>query len=526
MAHDMSRVAKYSTEPHAVTLPERCQNRHVRHASAPIVRYTPIMPVARARRASAGNTSASFPRGVSRRACPSLLYVGLALLFLVLLPSPAFAADGGSDTGAFERALSHGAIFALGASYVFGLATSLTPCVYPMIAITVSVFGAKEAKTRLQGMLLSASFVLGIVCLFAPLGVVSALTGKGFGAALGNPWVVALVAIVFLSLSASLFGAFEIALPPALQNRLSSVGGVGYRGALLLGLVCGLVAAPCVGPFLFGLLGFIATTRNVALGSAAMALYGLGLGTLFFVVGAFAVNLPKAGAWMLGIKWVGGVCLAYMALAYIRDALPRETLHRLVLPDTIYAAVGLAILVLGASLAGVHVAAERRRSPIARLSKPARLASIAPAIVGVFMVVTWWQLPKSTLVSVADAATSTGPAPELRWESSESLATARAATEHKPMLIDFGASWCGACKELEDKTFTDARVRAEGARYVALHVDATNDDDVQVAGLRTKYKATEGLPVVLLFGSDGREAVRFTEFVPPDKFTAALARVR
>jgi len=94
------------------------------------------------------------------------------------------------------------------------------------------------------------------------------------------------------------------------------------------------------------------------------------------------------------------------------------------------------------------------------------------------------------------------------------------------MLVDFGATWCGACKELEERTFPDPRVRAEGARYVALHVDATNDDDPTVARVRDKYGATAGLPVVLLFGSDGKEAVRFTEFVPPERFAAALARVR
>jgi thioredoxin:protein disulfide reductase len=460
-------------------------------------------------------------RSRSTRFAPSLLAFSLALWPLV-----AFADDGGSDTGAFQRALAHGTFFALGANYTFGLATSLTPCVYPMIAITVSVFGAKEARTRWQGALLSLSFVLGIVCLFAPLGVVSALSGRGFGAALGNPWVVAFIALVFLSLSASLFGAFEIALPHGLQSRLSSVGGTGYRGALLLGLVCGLVAAPCVGPFLFGLLGWIATTRNVVLGSAAMTLYGLGLGTLFFLVGTFAVNLPKAGAWMLGIKWVGGVCLAYMALGYVRDALPGQFLHKVAHPGTLYGAAGLVILTVGLILAGVHVAAERRRSSIARLSAPTKLASIAPAIVGLFMVLTWWQLPKSTSSAAQDAMAAGLVSGQLRWESSETAATARAAAERRPLLVDFGATWCGACKELEDKTFQDPRVRAEGARYVALHVDATNDDDPSVARVREKYGATAGLPVVLLFGSDGNEAVRFTEFVTPERFAAALAKVR
>jgi thiol:disulfide interchange protein DsbD len=460
-------------------------------------------------------------RNIDVRTRPSQLLAALIGLALALWPLAAAAGDGGSDTGAFQRALSHGSVVALGASYVFGLATGLTPCVYPMIAITVSVFGAREAKTRVEGLLLSATFVAGIVCLFTPLGVVSALTGKGFGAALGNPWVVGALALVFLALAASLFGAFEIALPQALQNRLSMVGGSGYRGAFLLGLVCGIVSAPCVGPFLFGLLGWIATTRNAALGSAAMALYGLGLGTLYFVVGAFAVNLPKAGAWMVGAKWVGGVCLAYLALAYVRDALPKDAVREIVSPSAAYGAAALALLAAGVALACVHVAAERRRSRIARLSKPAKLGSILPAVAGLFMAVTWWQMPRASA-----AASTAEAAPDLSWESSEPAATARATAEGRPLLVDFGASWCGACKELEEKTFVDPHVRAEGARYVALRVDATNDEDPAVAHVREKYGATEGLPVVVLLGSDGKEAVRFTEFVPPDRFAAALAKVR
>jgi thiol:disulfide interchange protein DsbD len=378
-----------------------------------------------------------------------------------------------------------------------------------MLAITVSVFGAKEAKSRWQGALLSLVFVLGIVCLFTPMGVVSAMTGKGFGAALGNPWIVGGIALVFMTLATSLFGAFELALPASLNNRLSNVGGSGYRGAFLLGLVCGLVAAPCVGPFLFGLLGWIATTRNVALGSGAMALYGLGLGTLFFLVGTFAVNLPKAGAWMMGVKWVGGVCLAYMAFGYIRDALPKETVHKLVAPGAVYGAVAVTVLAVGVVLGGIHVAAERRKSPIARLSRPMKLASIVPAIAGLFMVLTWYQLP-----------------PELHWETSESIALARATEEHKPVLIDFGASWCGACKELDEKTFPDPKVQKEGARFVALHIDASDDDNAAVAKVREKYHATEGLPVVVFLDSHGQEAKRFTEYVAPDCFASALATVQ
>jgi thiol:disulfide interchange protein DsbD len=459
------------------------------------------------------------------RPAPLALLVPLALFAfgaaMIASPGVALAATAGSDTGAFEQALERGVLIALAASYAFGVATSLTPCVYPMIAITVSVFGAKEAKSRLQGMLLSATFVAGVVSLFTPMGVASALTGRGFGSALGTPWVVAVIAVVFLALAASLFGAFELALPESLNNRLAAAGGAGYRGAFVLGLLCGLVAAPCVGPFLFGLLGWIATTRNVALGSAAMASYGLGLGTLFFVVGAFAVNLPKAGAWMMGIKWLGGLALAYMALAYVRDGLPQVAVTRALQGAPLLALAGAGALALGLVLGGIHVAAERRRSPIARFSRPAKLASIVPAVAGLFVVLTWWQGQGRAMASEGGASGRI-----IAWESSEPSALARVSLEHKPLLIDFGASWCGACKELDEKTFPDPRVVAQGGRFVALHVDATDDDDPEVGRLRRKYGALEGLPVLVAFGTDGKEAIRFTEFVAPERLAGALASVR
>ncbi len=125
------------------------------------------------------------------------------------------------------------------------------------------------------------------------------------------------------------------------------------------------------------------------------------------------------------------------------------------------------------------------------------------------MLITWYELP-----------------PELHWETNEPVAVQKASVEHRPMIVDFGASWCGACKELDEKTFPDPKVQKEGARFVALHVDATNDDDPAIAKVREKYKATEGLPVVVFLDSNGQEQRRFTEFVSADCFASALATVQ
>jgi thiol:disulfide interchange protein DsbD len=138
----------------------------------------------------------------------------------------------------------------------FGLLTALTPCVYPMIPITLAIFGAKGVS-RGRAAALASSYVVGIAVLFGALGVTFGLLGKAFGAYLGNPWVVVPLALFFIAMALSMFGAFELGLPTGLQERLSRVGGRGFGGAFLMGLVAGLIAAPCTGPPLAGLLAYI-----------------------------------------------------------------------------------------------------------------------------------------------------------------------------------------------------------------------------------------------------------------------------
>jgi thiol:disulfide interchange protein DsbD len=446
---------------------------------------------------------------VNRRLAQFLLFASV-----LLIPAIALADDGGSASDGFAGIVAkHGKFVAVIASFGFGFVASLTPCVYPMVPITVSIFGATEAKSRWRGAALSATFVLGIAALFTPMGIISALSGKLMGSALSNAFVVSGLALLFTALAASMFGAFELALPSGLNNKLSTVGGVGFKGAFVMGLVMGLIAAPCTGPFLTGMITVIATSKDVVLGTFSLFSFALGLGVLFFIAGAFAVNLPKGGAWMMGIKWVSGVGLAYMAFAYLRDRF--EPVRNLVAhPSYLFGIVTGLVFLVGIVLGVIHMFAEKRKSKIAHLSKPMKLASIVPAVVGCAAFISWIPQPHDVDPN----------APAIAWIESEDKGRAQALAQNKPVLIDFGAAWCTACKELEHNTFPHPGVRTEAQRFVAIHVDATDDDAPDTKRLQEKYKVV-GLPTVIMLDAAGNEVVRFNEYVKPDKFLEAMKKV-
>lgn len=444
-----------------------------------------------------------------------------ATLFL-LLPTLAFAE--GSDTGQFEQAAAKGPLMAVGAAFLAGIVASLTPCVWPMVPITVSIFGATEEKSRSRALLLSATFVAGIVAMFTPMGIIAGLSGKLMGSALAKPAVVIGIALVFFTLASSMFGAFEMTLPSSIQNKMSTTGGVGFKGAFVLGLVMGLIAAPCTGPFLTGLLAYIAQTKDMFVGGSSMAAFATGLGVPFFLAGGFAVNLPKGGAWMMGIKWGSGVVLTYMGLATLRDRWPSTMLS--VIPKLGMVQLALAFfLVVGLALGLAHIAAERRKSPLKPYSTRFKLASIVPVVLGMFGLLSWDKIPStasaSQVTTLADGRT-VGP---IQWATDEAATLAKARAEGKPVIIDFGATWCTACTELEHETFPNPAVQAEAARFLAVHVDGTDDDSPVYKPLAAKYKVT-GLPVLLLIDSEGKEVARFNEFVKPERFTAALKNVK
>ncbi|MDP8229368.1 MAG: cytochrome c biogenesis protein CcdA, partial [Candidatus Electryoneaceae bacterium] len=238
------------------------------------------------------------------------------------------------------KALEEGSILALLWIFIAGMLLSLTPCVYPVIPITIAFIGARSEGNRWKGFSLSLVFVLGLGLVYSTLGVIAAATGGVFGLSTQNPWVIGFVTVLFLVMGIGMLGAFDISLPSSVQTKLSGKQRSGYVGALLVGGATGLIAAPCVGPVLIALLGWVSSTGNLFLGFLYLFVFAAGLGVLFVVIGTFAgamAGLPQAGGWMEKIKQAFGILLIAVALYFCKP---------LISPDLFTLLVGLALLLL------------------------------------------------------------------------------------------------------------------------------------------------------------------------------------
>lgn len=432
----------------------------------------------------------------------------LLIALLLLFPLEAAAAGG----PAFDQSLTERPLALTLAAYGSGLLSSLTPCVYPMVAITVSVFGASKARSRLQAFLLSFVFVLGLVAMFVPLGVVAALTGKTFGAVLSYWWVNVGLAALFTALALSMFGAYDLDLPSGLKQRLASAGGSGFIGAFVLGMVCGPIAAPCTGPFLYGLLAFIAKSQSIGLGSTSMTAFALGLGTPFFLVGAFALQLPKSGRWMVHIKSVAGLLLLVVALYFLGNSF--AVLRKWVEPGSLFLGVMAGLVALGLGLGAVHLSFEGSGWG-ARVRKGLGIVLVVGASFGF---VTSMLTPERRLAFER-------PRDGEDVTALVSRARATAKSEARPLFLDFTASWCAACKEIEKDTFPDDRVQKAAGRFVAVQLDMSNAEDPAVERTFAEY-SIRGLPTLILLDSDGKERRRFFgDFVPAEELARAMEAV-
>ena len=419
-----------------------------------------------------------------------------------------FAALPGSagDEGSLERALSGGRVW-LAFLLVFagGILTSLTPCVYPLIPITVSIFGANESAGLFKSFLLSVVYVIGIVVMYAILGVAVASTGAVFGQIMANPWVVGFISLILVTLGLSMFGVFEIRLPYSVQNRLNTVGGAGFAGAFAMGTVAGVIAAPCTGPALAVVLTYIATTGSLFLGFWLMFTYALGMGLLFIGIGTFSgllSALPRSGGWMYVLENVFGIAIITMALYFLKDVFqPLQNFLQNSLP---FFAIAGGLVLVGLWLGKLT----QRFSGIPARLKYQKACGLLLAVIGAFMFVGGIQQPAG---------------PQLNWVYDEAEGFEIAQQENKLVMLDFYASWCAACNELDHQTYADPVVADRLADYVNVKLDFTRTSETTKA-LTEKYEIP-GLPVVIFLDADRKVLKRLAGFVNAEDMLGILDEV-
>ena len=410
-----------------------------------------------------------------------------------------------SESGKFSQALSKGYFWAFLFVFVGGILTSFTPCVYPLIPITVSVFGASESVGRLRSFLLSVTYVMGIALTYSILGVAVASTGAVFGQIMADPRVMVPVCGILIALGLSMLGVFELRVPYAVQNRLNTVGGAGFAGAFAMGTVAGIIAAPCTGPALGAVLSYVATTESVFLGFWLLLTYALGMGLLFIVIGTFSsaiAALPRSGGWMYILENIFGVAIITVALYFLKEVIP--PLRTLLQSSAGFFAIAGVFVLVGVALGKFA----QRFKDLSRLVQFRKAVGVLLAVVGLYMFVGGLTTAESDLVWIADEA--------------QGLEAGR--REGKPVMFDFYATWCAACNELEH-TYSDPAVKSKLSKFVNVKLDFTRNS-AEVERLKQKYGIV-GLPVVIFFDSEGNQLTdkRLEKFVEPEEFLTLLAGI-
>ncbi len=379
--------------------------------------------------------------------------------------------------------------------FIGGLALNLTPCVYPLIPITIGYFGGQSEGRTSRLFLLGILYVLGMALTYSVIGVVTSLSGALFGTLMQNMFVLIGIALLFVILALSQFGVYEFKLPDSWVMKAGGAKG-GVFGAFFMGLTMGIVAAPCIGPFVLGLVTYVAAKGDPLYGFLMFFVLALGLGFPYLLLALFSgkiKKLPRAGDWMEGVKHIFGFLLLGMAIYFVGPLLPKDV-NRFLLP----------VFGILASLYLLFI------DKMANNVKTFRLVKLVFSMIVI-------------AISIHALIPARNQAPE--WQRFSEAKYEQTLMKNESMVIDFYADWCIPCKELDALTFSEPRVIEELAKFTTYKVDMTQSLSEENEQLRNKFKIV-GMPTVLIINKKGEEVERLTGFVNADEFLIMLQKAK
>jgi thioredoxin:protein disulfide reductase len=402
--------------------------------------------------------------------------------------------SGRKDDGTIASTLeSSGLLLSLIFVFLAGLALNLTPCVYPLIPITIGYFGGQAEGKTSRLVMLGILYMLGMALTYSVVGVITSLSGAVFGTLLQNPIVIIAIVILFVALALSQFGVYEFKLPDSWVAKAGGAKGGGF-GAFFMGLTMGIVAAPCIGPFVLGLVTYVAAKGDPLYGFLMFFVLALGLGFPYLLLAIFSgkiKSLPRAGLWMEGIKHIFGFLLIGMAFYFLDPVLPK-TIQGYLLP--IFGILAALILLF--------------IDKTANNAKGFRIFKTVFSVI-ILAVSIYALIPKDKL--------------EPEWKKFSIKNYEASLKSNEKMVIDFYADWCIPCKELDALTFSDSRVLDKLDSFTVYKVDMTKNDETNEQ-LRKRFNVI-GMPTVLIIDSKGNEIKRLTGFVNADEFLSYIKNI-
>ncbi len=415
-------------------------------------------------------------------------------------PSKVAAAD--NDLSLATATLAGGSLWKIALAFLaFGLLLSFTPCVLPMVPILSSIIVGEGDVTRRRSFLMALAYCLGMALVYTSLGVAAGLAGEGLAGALQKPWVLVMFALLLVLLSLSMFDVYQLQLPVALQSKLGKASGGlkrgRFAGVFFMGALSALIVGPCVAAPLAGTLVYISQTRDVLLGGLALFSMAMGMSVPLLLLGLSAGSLlPKAGAWMIGVKYVFGLLLIAVAIWMVSPILP--------VPAVMLFWGAFAILC--SVFLGVFDTSAAKPTIALRFGKTLGLVLF---VIGLLEVVgaaaggTNALEPLSQIRGVSTA--SSGEEKGVGFTRIKTVAELDQAllSSKKPVMLDFYADWCVACKEMDRFTFHDPKVLEQLGNLTLLQVNVTANSADDRALM--KRFGLFGPPGMIFFDTRGKE---------------------